>query len=315
MAAPRRTQPELTITSAIDQFTADLRVDKSPRTIQNYRDSAELYARHAASEGITSLADITPGSIRTWLVALREAGRTTSTIDTRYRGLRALLTWAVAENLLSSHPIIEGRIRPAKVQAKPIPLLTQDQLRALLRACGGQSFDDLRDTAAIRLFLDTGLRRAELAGLKGKLLADGRVIGDLDFSEDVATVTGKGNRVRVVPFNPRCAKALRRYLRARYAHPHGDLPDLWIGPKGALHPNALLLMLRRRAVQAGIGHIFVHQLRHVWADDALRSGMNESDVMRLGGWRSTEMLRRYGASGADERARLAKRAVSLSDRL
>lgn len=73
---------------------------------------------------------------------------------------------------------------------------------------------------------------------------------------------------------------------------------------------------RRRAAQAGItGRVFVHQLRHTWAHQALDSGMNESDVQRLGGWRDREMLARYGASGADERARKAYREHSLGDRL
>ena len=81
------------------------------------------------------------------------------------------------------------------------------------------------------------------------------------------------------------------------------------------HPEAIRGIVRRRAAQAGLeGRVFVHQLRHTWAHEALQR-MNESDVQRLGGWRDREMLSRYGASGADERARRAYREHSLGDRL
>jgi site-specific recombinase XerC len=61
---------------------------------------------------------------------------------------------------------------------------------------GGKDFDDRRDTAVIRLFLDTGMRLAELAGLS---LDD----HDLDLDQGVAVVAGKGRRPRACPFGAR----------------------------------------------------------------------------------------------------------------
>ena len=58
-----------------------------------------------------------------------------------------------------------GRMRPAAVPEQSVPILTDEQLTALLAACKGNSFNNRRDAAIVRLFLDTGVRAGELAGL------------------------------------------------------------------------------------------------------------------------------------------------------
>ena len=54
----------------------------------------------------------------------------------------------------------------ADVPEEPPAVLRDDELKALLATCDGTDFDDRRDTAILRLFLDSGIRRAEIAGLR-----------------------------------------------------------------------------------------------------------------------------------------------------
>jgi site-specific recombinase XerD len=283
----------------------------APRTRQTYGEAVAGFARFLSANGMpTDVASIRREHVEAWIEKLLAESRP-ATATNRYRSLQQFWKWAVDEGEITVSPM--AKMRPPIVPDEPPPVLTDDEQKRLLQTCDGSSFEDRRDAAILRTFMGTGARLAEVTGLCWTPKDPETNAVDLDAQ--TMTVLGKGRRPRVVHMGAKAAKAIDRYLRLRSRHPHHDSTSLWIGERGAMTVSGIAQMVRRRGDQAGLPGLHPHLFRHAYASAALTAGMNEGDLMQLAGWKSREMLGRYGRAVASDRAIASSRRLNPGDRL
>jgi site-specific recombinase XerD len=276
--------------------------NRSPRTERSYLEALRLFAAFLRERGMPQdVTAITGEYIREWMADLLKNWRP-ATAANRYRSIQAFWKWCVEEGEVGESPMM--RMKPPHVPDEPPPVLSDAQLMALLGTCKGADFESRRDHALLRMFIDSGARLNEVTSL---------TLDDVDLQAGVVRVVGKGSRPRFVPIGAKTAKAIDRYLRVRMRHPAAGTSGLWLGHKGALTDSGMFQVIQRRGKEVGLD-LHPHLLRHTAAHRWLAADGSEGDLMGIMGWRSRQMLARYGASAAQERAIAAHKRMGLGDR-
>jgi site-specific recombinase XerD len=274
---------------------------KAAKTIRTYTEAVQWFAA-ARLPGCARWEQVDGQDIQRWMAWL--LGRySTAYASNQYRALQQFFKWLAAEDEL---PNPMAGLQPPrvtdKVTDKLVPVFTSQELTRLEQACAGRSFTQRRDTAIIAVLRATGIRLAELAGLRYDPGDPRR--SDIDLWQREITVRGKGGKDRIVKIGHQTARSLDRYIRARSRHAQAWRAQLWLGAdnREPLTAAGIYQMITRRGAQCGVDaypHRFRHHFSHTWLD----RGGPEGDLMELNGWTSPQMLRRYGASARSARAR------------
>lgn len=197
--------------------------NKFPAPITSYTYATTRLVAFLRDKGMSNDVNaIAREHIEAFLVDVLER-RSPATAQARYRAFRQFFAWCEAEGEITVTPM--ARMKPPRVPEQPVDVPTVEDLQKLLAACEGNDLEARRDTAIVRLFADSGLRLAELTGLR---------LTDVDLSAGMVGVTGKGDLFRTASFGRKTAKAIDRYLRPRRAHADAESEATWLGLKGPL---------------------------------------------------------------------------------
>jgi integrase/recombinase XerD len=259
-------------------------------TLSSYRRDL---ARYVETLSGADLATVTPKQVARYLAGLREGDEqhqplSAASAARAVSAVRGLHRFAVREGLAPADPARD--ITPPTPPRRLPKALDVDQVEALLHAPATDTPLGLRDRALLEFLYGTGARISE---------AVGAAIDDLDLTEGVVLLRGKGGRSRLVPVGGFAVAAVDAYLvRARpglAAGGRGTAKVFLNARGGPLSRQSAWTILRRAGEMAGldVAHLSPHTLRHSYATHLLDGGADVRVVQELLGHASVTTTQIY----------------------
>lgn len=269
---------------SIGRFLRYLKVERncSEMTIKSYREDLEQLSEYFAdSQGNTPApGQIRPLDLRTFVSALHEAGYAKTSIARRLASLRSYFKFAQREGLCETNPAKPLR-NPRKERKLP-HFLTGSEIKKLLDAPSRHEPLGLRDRAILETMYSAGLRVSELVGVN---------LRDLDLTEGLVRVRGKGKRERLAPLGRFAVTAIRRWLSKR--KPAAGLSKteadaVFLNRFGKrITTRSVARMLEKYLQETGLDlRTSPHTLRHSFATHLLDRGADIRSVQELLGHKS-----------------------------
>jgi site-specific recombinase XerD len=251
-------------------------------TIRFYKTKIKLFIRFLESLGICKVTEISPQTIRSYLVFLEQKGRNPGGVHAAYRALKAFLNWWKDEFEPENWRNPINKVKPPKVSVEILEPVQSEDALSMLATCDTKTVLGLRDCAIILTLMDTGVRASELLSISRK---------DLDLKNGKIVIRkGKGSKFRIVFISNRTRDAIQSYLNKRTDYS----PCLWITKtKTNLKYSGLRQIIRRRAKDANINTPSLHSFRRYFALQMLRSGVDIFSLQKLMGHSDIQILRRY----------------------
>ncbi len=269
-------------------------LNRSQLTVDAYLRDLRQFARYAGIVGDEELAEklskITTADIRRWLGCLAAQGNSSVTIRRKTQSLRTFYRYLLRIHLIKVNPAADIVLAKA---GKPLPAFVREQdMERILDAPADKVSEPLRqmrDRLMVSLLYTTGMRRAELLGLKRT---------DVDLGNSQLKVTGKRGKQRVIPLAEQTVGELREYLQRRDTEepPLPARPDEqpFFTHKGKpLTKNRLTEAVRQALAGLPVDKKSPHVLRHTFATAMLNHGADLTSVKELLGHSSIATTQIY----------------------
>lgn len=270
--------------ASIERFLQFLAAERnaSPLTIKSYREDLTALSEYlvAAMGELPPPDRVTTFDLRGYLAAMNEADYAKTTIARRLASLRSFFRFGQREGWLKENPAKPLR-NPRKPRSLP-HFLTTDEVSRLLSSPNKAKPLGLRDAAILETLYSAGLRVSELAGLSD---------GDIDLSDAVLRIRGKGRRERLAPIGSYARAALVDWLKVRKLAPPetlGAKAPLFVNKSGRrLTTRSIARMLEKHLLLSGLDRRTTpHTLRHSFATHLLDRGADIRSVQELLGHKS-----------------------------
>ncbi|MDH8702061.1 integrase/recombinase XerC [Dysgonomonadaceae bacterium PH5-43] len=258
----------------------------SSRTVVAYESDLELFKQFICGDELFNPREIDAVVVRRWIVSLLEEGYSPSSVNRKLSSVKSYFRFLCKKEYIRTSPVkdIKGpkmnRTLPYFVNDKEMDSLF-DELEL------DETFEGVRDKTILEVFYCTGIRCAELVGLKNE---------DVDFGSSLIKVTGKRNKQRLIPFSESLKKVMCAYLDKRAEELQAEnAVSFFVRKNGKALSNSIVynIVTTRLSVISNLSKRSPHVLRHTFATSMLNNGADLNAVKELLGHASLSSTEIY----------------------
>jgi len=271
--------------SLVDKFLAHLKNEKglAVRTQQAYQRDLDQLLAFLETESITAPDQVNQHHIRALIAQKHRQGLGGKSLQRMLSAMRSFFRWMLREGIVQQNPA--KAVRAPKSPRHLPKTLDADSINQLLDIPADTPLA-IRDKAIMELFYSSGLRLTELAELRWE---------QLDLPSGMVTVTGKGNRGRMVPVGRMAADALLEWRKVRGQFASFEEPVVFVSNRGnPISTRSIQARIRYWAKRQGMPqNVYPHLLRHSFASHMLESSSDLRGVQELLGHASISTTQIY----------------------
>ena len=249
----------------------------SAHTLVAYSKDLNQFQHHITENlEITSITEVDHHDIRSWIVSILGDDKLQPTsVNRKISCLRSFYKYLVRNEIVVKNPM--SKITSLKTKKKLPLFLEQSQMENLLDKMEfGDDFSGVRDKLIIELLYCTGMRRAELIGLKAI---------DVNGSKQELRVLGKRNKERIIPLSPQTISLISEYQQVLSSHFSETISSkhLLLDDNGKVMSDGFVYRKVNKYLRlvTTIGKKSPHVLRHTFATHMLNNGADLNAIKEL----------------------------------
>ena len=289
---------------AIRAFVTFLEIERgaSRETIRGYRSDLRQFLSYAGTVRPSTAPALTPEevdplTIRGYLAWLDRKKEKKASLARKLAALRSFFRFMTREGLAGQNPAAE--VRTPKLPQYLPRVLTKDDANALMEFPEGDDLSARRDRAILETLYSTGARVSELVGMN---------VDDLNRSDGLVRLRGKGRKERIVPIGTVALEALREYDELLSRHEERAQPVFFNHRGGRLTARSVERIVEKYSRRLSGGSVSPHALRHSFATHLLDEGADLRAIQEMLGHASLATTQKYTHLATDHLLEVYDRA-------
>jgi integrase/recombinase XerC len=271
-----------------ESFLQYLQYEKnySLHTVDAYKNDLLQFKEFVCGKETFNPLAIDTTVVRRWIVSLMEEAYSPLSVNRKLSSLKSFFQYLCKHRQAETNPA-KKVVGPKVNKSLPYFVKDKEMENLLVELETENTFEGERDKAILDVFYSTGIRCAELTGLKEE---------DIDFGAQLIKVTGKRNKQRLIPFATQLRKTLQTYLAIKNEEVQPIEKSAFFVRKDGrpLSKNIVYNIVKKRLLEVpNLSKRSPHVLRHTFATSMLNNGADLNAVKELLGHASLSSTEVY----------------------